>query len=202
MARSGYVYALSNEAAPGVFKVGMSVHHPKRRLQALNLSLGASLDMPQFVLDFFVVVSGCAKAERQVHHLLDSDRVRDDREFFAVSEAKLIEAMEKVAGRPVERYVDGSWPWGVPTIKAGTRKRPSPTFSGQPRVVGWMRLNFRSLKGAERAGELDWPKLAFEYGRHQETQGDRFCPPPPSLMRLAWERAKDLSIRDGGWNGG
>lgn len=74
----GYVYCLSNELTPGIFKVGMTRRTPAARIAELN---NTSVMYP-FVLEFSRRVTNPAAKERIIHRLLSADRVVSNREFF------------------------------------------------------------------------------------------------------------------------
>lgn len=75
---SGFVYVLTNEAMPGVVKIGKSIRHPRERSKELDTT---GVPVP-FDLVFAIYVDDVDAFERQVHDELSLFRVRDNREFF------------------------------------------------------------------------------------------------------------------------
>lgn len=77
----GFVYVLGNESMPGIYKIGMTVNHPKERVS--QLSAATACPTP-FVL---LAVIGCEDprwTEMAIHQNLDQYRVNASREFFKV----------------------------------------------------------------------------------------------------------------------
>ncbi len=77
----GFVYVLSNESMPGIYKIGFTSKHPKERME--ELSRATACPTPFEMLAFI----GCADAswtERQIHKNLEEYRVNEKREFFKV----------------------------------------------------------------------------------------------------------------------
>jgi hypothetical protein len=74
----GYVYCLSNESMPGIFKVGMTRRTPDARIAELY---NTSVSVP-FVIEFSRRVTNPTAKERLIHRLLSVDRVNSKREFF------------------------------------------------------------------------------------------------------------------------
>ncbi|MEV5831144.1 GIY-YIG nuclease family protein [Spirillospora sp. NPDC052242] len=77
----GFVYVLSNEAMPGIVKVGMTGNLAEDRAKHLH---GTAVPLP-FEVEFRVVTSFPSKVERKAHDILDPWRVAPNREFFRVS---------------------------------------------------------------------------------------------------------------------
>ena len=74
----GYVYCLSNESMPGIFKVGMTRRTPDARIAELYTT-GVSVP---FVIEFSRRVTNPTAKERIIHRLLSADRINSKREFF------------------------------------------------------------------------------------------------------------------------
>jgi hypothetical protein len=74
----GYVYILTNEAMPGLVKIGKTTRDPASRAVELHQT---GVPFP-FVVAESVVAPDCHDLERYIHSTLDEFRVRPDREFF------------------------------------------------------------------------------------------------------------------------
>jgi len=84
----GYVYALSNQAIPGLYKIGRTQKHPRHRAQELFTT---GVPAP-FDIERFIVAWDCIVAEQVVHDFLSDTRFNEDREFFFCSKAELRDA--------------------------------------------------------------------------------------------------------------
>lgn len=93
--QEGYLYVLSNEAMPGLVKIGRTERQPETRARELRTT-----GVPHsFKLEFSIRVSDSAVAEEQVHRLLSERgaRTSGDREFFYLSIAEAIDAVRAVS---------------------------------------------------------------------------------------------------------
>lgn len=93
--QQGYLYVLSNEAMPGLVKIGRTDRQPETRARELRTT---GVPHP-FKLEFSVRVLDSTFAERQVHRLLSERgaRTSDDREFFFLTLDEAIEAVQVVS---------------------------------------------------------------------------------------------------------
>ena len=91
MSSFGFVYILSSDAMPGVYKVGATDYSPRRR--ALDLSRGTGVPAPYSVV-FYGEVDGAFAWEKNVHKVLADRRVNADREFFRGPLIDIIRAVE------------------------------------------------------------------------------------------------------------
>jgi hypothetical protein len=93
------VYILTNEAMPGVIKIGVT-DNLDRRVKELD---GTSTPLP-FECYYAVEVEDAYSIEKKIHHGLDDKRVRNNREFFYSSpeQAKsLLQIAELMGGKEV-----------------------------------------------------------------------------------------------------
>lgn len=74
----GYVYILTNEAMPGLVKIGMTTRSVEQRVHELNTT---GIPFPFDIYDSFVCPK-CDEVEQEVHKALAECRVNDGREFF------------------------------------------------------------------------------------------------------------------------
>lgn len=98
--KPGWVYVLTNEAMPGLVKIGLTTRTPKERAAELSSSSGVPLP---FVVAWARAVSGCDYVEKAVHRMLDDKRVNGKRESFQVDVAKAREVIEAAAGSMLGR---------------------------------------------------------------------------------------------------
>lgn len=94
----GFIYVLSNEAMPGLLKIGQSTAIPFRR--AIELSAASGVPGP-YRVEFFLLVADCVEVERLVHNALAHRRLNTSREFFRTDLAeaiRIVEAMASEAG--------------------------------------------------------------------------------------------------------
>lgn len=78
-ALNGWVYILSNEAMPGIFKIGMTTSSPEVR--AREVSQGTGVPMPYVVEHAFHSYQP-RQDESEIHELLGEYRLNPNREFF------------------------------------------------------------------------------------------------------------------------
>lgn len=112
--KPGWVYILTNEAMPGLVKIGLTTRNPKER--AAELSGASGVPLP-FAVAWSRAVSDCAFVETAVHRMLDDRRVNGKRESFRVDIATARQVIEAAAGSMLGR----PWQATAPT-RAGRRK--------------------------------------------------------------------------------
>jgi T5orf172 domain-containing protein len=76
----GFVYILTNEAHPHLQKIGFSTRSPAERAAELDRTGSAQ----PFVVAFALYHADPRVAEQRLHAALAAQRVRDEREFFAI----------------------------------------------------------------------------------------------------------------------
>lgn len=88
----GYVYVMSNEAMPGLYKIGCTARHPSERASDLN---NTSVPSP-FVVEYCMLIDNYPNIERLVHKELSAYNF--GKEFFKYDLDKCILAIKKIAG--------------------------------------------------------------------------------------------------------
>lgn len=96
------VYVLTNEAMPGLVKVGKTKTNLVGRIRALDTS-GVPLPFECF---YAAEVSDCDLAEKLLHDAFDDHRVRKNREFFEISPERVASALKLAAIREVTPFID------------------------------------------------------------------------------------------------
>lgn len=76
---AGWVYVLSNEFMPGIYKVGMTTTSPETRAKELSSATGVPFP---FVIEAAFHCEDPASSERATHEALKDCRVSQSREFF------------------------------------------------------------------------------------------------------------------------
>ncbi|CAM4136905.1 GIY-YIG nuclease family protein [Roseateles saccharophilus] len=84
------VYVLTNEAMPGLVKIGRTSDDVSTRVA--NLSAATGVPLP-FECYFAAEVKDCAKLEKVLHQLFSENRVNPRREFFKVEPERVILAI-------------------------------------------------------------------------------------------------------------
>ena len=81
MEEEGYVYCMSNECMPGLFKIGMTLDDPETRAKELSSATGVPFP---FRVEITKKVARPREKEHALHELLGvlGFRVNDKREFF------------------------------------------------------------------------------------------------------------------------
>lgn len=94
----GFVYILSNAGMPGLLKIGFTTKVPTERAAELNTT---GVPSP-FEVEYYCLIEGAAALESVMHRELASARHTNDREFFRLSIAAAIQAVEQCA--PVREH--------------------------------------------------------------------------------------------------
>lgn len=97
----GYVYALVNEAMPGIVKIGRTERDVVQRANELYQT---GVPLP-FKIAHSVYVPDCKMAEADLHHAFQDSRINTGREFFAADIDDVICVMEEVREAQVIGFV-------------------------------------------------------------------------------------------------
>ncbi len=89
-ALNGWVYVLSNEAMPGIYKIGMTTSSPEVR--AREVSQGTGVPMPYVVEHAFHSYQP-RQDEADIHELLGEYRLNPNREFFKCDLGTILDAI-------------------------------------------------------------------------------------------------------------
>jgi len=84
------IYVLTNEAMPGLVKVGLTTDSVEVRIGQLSAHSGVPLP---FECYFAAEVKDCAKLEKTLHQLFSEGRVNPKREFFKIDPEKVVLAI-------------------------------------------------------------------------------------------------------------
>ncbi len=103
--KPGWVYILTNEAMPGLVKIGLTTRTPKERAAELSSSSGVPLP---YAVVWARAVSDCAYVEQVVHRMLDDRRVNGKRESFRCDVATARQVIEAGAGSMLGRRYHSS----------------------------------------------------------------------------------------------
>lgn len=87
---SDIIYVLTNEAMPGLVKIGLTTDSVESRITQLSAHTGVPLP---FECYFAAEVNDCAKLEKTLHQLFSEARVNPKREFFKVDPEKVVLAI-------------------------------------------------------------------------------------------------------------
>ena len=80
---AGFIYVMTNEAMPGLVKIGKTTKLPTERARELYTT-----GVPnEFEVKFAILVDDIDEWEKEIHKLLDEFRVSESREFFSGSSA-------------------------------------------------------------------------------------------------------------------
>ena len=79
------VYLLTNEAMPGIVKIGMTTESVESRIGQLNSHSGVPLPFECF---FAAEVDSCSRVEKILHKLFSEHRINPKREFFRIDPEK------------------------------------------------------------------------------------------------------------------
>ena len=131
-----YVYILTNEAMPGLIKIGRTTTSVKQRISELNAPAGIPLP---FTCYYAARVEDCLKVEKRLHEAFGDHRVREKREFFRLSPNRAQAALELAALEdvtPREEIFDEFPADAERGLIRETKRRILPTFSQYQIPVG------------------------------------------------------------------
>ena len=94
-----WVYVLSNESQPGMYKIGYTSHEDVDK-RVKQLSRSTSVATP-FLLEWAFRCFNAERLEGEVHKKLQGHRISKDREFFAISLNEAKETIEDLG----QKYV-------------------------------------------------------------------------------------------------
>lgn len=94
---TGYIYLMSNEAMPGLLKVGFTAGLVEDRREEVGASTGVPI--PFKIERTFPVYEDIYKVERDIHDSLSHCRVNKKREFFRISVEKASRVIEPIVAR-------------------------------------------------------------------------------------------------------
>ncbi|MGB0384556.1 MAG: GIY-YIG nuclease family protein [Ardenticatenaceae bacterium] len=89
------MYILTNEAMPGLVKIGKTTRDPKTRAHEISRATGVPLP---FQVNYYVYVNDCGWVELVAHRKLGSYRINSRREFFQISPRQAQEVVDRIAG--------------------------------------------------------------------------------------------------------
>ena len=99
-----WVYILSNEAMPGLLKIGFTKNKPTERAKQINASTGVALD---FNVEYTYPCFNAHDLEKEIHIYLEHNgfRVNKKKEFFNISLDQAIAVVERI-GQPYKMQED------------------------------------------------------------------------------------------------
>ncbi|MCY1340617.1 hypothetical protein D9M68_202550 [compost metagenome] len=83
----GFIYCMANDSMPGLYKIGQTERPPSYRRNELSRSTSAPTE---FEILMYAEVENPLQTERLVHEHLAQYRVNDGREFFRISDLKVV----------------------------------------------------------------------------------------------------------------
>ncbi|WP_313039330.1 GIY-YIG nuclease family protein [Sphingobium yanoikuyae] len=128
----GIIYVLTNDAMPGMVKIGRtSGEGVERRVAELSRATGVPLP---FKVAVARTVHDAHKVEKALHIAFGPDRVNPSREFFSISEHRAVAIINAFPGddltpqteRAVEREVEAAEPGTMAAVKSFEKKRRPP----------------------------------------------------------------------------
>jgi len=110
MAAYGFVYLLSNEFMPGVYKIGYSDRAPHQRIEELSKSTGVPAPFDAIC---YIEVEDAQRVERQLHAQFRGIRISQHREFFhAAFPPELVELLSAFEFHPEQLAIAKSSRFG------------------------------------------------------------------------------------------
>lgn len=195
MPQPGYVYVLTNEAMPGVVKIGRTTKGVKVRLAQINAYLGRIPDIPAFEVAFYAQTKDCVTAEARMHLKFAEQRIPPGRsELFRVDLDTVRHALRYRVGKVVDQG-EPDWPWGEPKPYSRRRAR----YRGGYPVYCWLRDHYDDIVARMNQPGFSWPQIAYEIGVQTMEEGKPFRPLPPNHVEAIWERAASAQEAFG-WN--
>jgi len=91
---AGWVYILSNEYMPGIYKVGMTTTSPEARAKELSSSTGVPFP---FKVEAAYHCDDPAYSESEIHEALSEFRINNSREFFKLDLQEIKDACSQLS---------------------------------------------------------------------------------------------------------
>lgn len=95
---AGYIYVLSNEAMPGLVKIGITNRSVKERVDELSAATGVP---KPFDIEYYCLSSDTEEIEKRIQEHFASSRV-PGREFFSATVERAVEAIDSFV--KIERF--------------------------------------------------------------------------------------------------
>lgn len=89
----GYIYVMSNEAYPNIYKIGSTYGLPEERAEELT----GTGNLYPFKVEYFIDIKDAEYYEKQIHKILDISRVNKNREFFKLPLDEIKSILKKLA---------------------------------------------------------------------------------------------------------
>lgn len=164
MATEGYVYLLSNEAMPGLVKIGKTSKKDVKERVAQLFSGNTSVPLP-FEIVYAARVNDIDNAEKSLHIAFDPDRIYPKREFFKLDAERVIAILKLIeVGDATVEVLNEPEPTDVEVpLPYVRRQRP--------------RLNFREMQipiGAELRYIHTDAKATVKGDRTVDFEGEEF----------------------------
>jgi hypothetical protein len=182
--KAGAVYVLSNEAMPGLVKIGRT-RNPKGRLAQINSYLGDHPDLPAFVLEAHAWSSDYVKAEWKMHALFDDRRIHPLKELFEVPVEEAVAALSLVVAKTVSR--EQVWPFPERHLSTPGRKGK---YQGSGAAFEWMRQHYGEMHDRVGAPGFEWGLLSYEIAAAGVKAGRRFLPLAPHVLKQIWPKVQ------------
>ena len=116
----GIVYALINEAMPGLVKIGMTSRlEITQRMKELYNSTGVPLP---FECIYACEVKDFVKVEKALHIAFDPDRINPNREFFRIAPERVIAILELLGPNNIKKEVNNDIDNEVSVEERGARE--------------------------------------------------------------------------------
>ena len=93
--KHGFVYVLSNELMPGLYKIGFTERSPSARCDELSAHTGVPAP---FEVVMAAEVKDPQELELALHRTFDQQRVSSGKEFFALSPEQILEIRDLIQG--------------------------------------------------------------------------------------------------------
>jgi hypothetical protein len=90
---TGYVYVLSNEAYKNIYKIGSTYGIPEERAEELT----GTGHLTPFKVELSIEIKSAEFYEKKIHSLLNSYRVKQNREFFELDLDKIKNCLKQVS---------------------------------------------------------------------------------------------------------
>lgn len=137
---TGIVYALTNEAMPGLVKIGMTSRmEVAQRMKELYSCTGVPLP---FECVYACEVKDFAKVERALHIAFAPNRINPNREFFSIDTERVIAILELLGPNNMQKEVNKDLDAGISMEEKAARemmirkRRPAFNFERMGIPVG------------------------------------------------------------------
>ena len=148
----GRVYVLSNEAMPGLLKIGYTMNTVEGRAKELSIATGVPIE---FAIEYQIECREPAVVESLTHAAFKDSRYNNSREFFSVSVESAVETIRRHAKEILDEELSAS-----ARLKMNSSPKPEDYRANRDEIGDWLEVH--NLYGRTFVSRVNF--IRDEYG--------------------------------------